>query len=393
LAAGNVAGTTSGSTGRGLPVRYGWSFLAEEAADELLLLASHALVEAPLALWLPGPPGIAGLHNLLVHAGLGRPPRRWFSPSRAPAAGDGLAFWADRGWRAASRVLPRLGPAPRWVPPEQAERVARWLAESPRPALLKCFASSALRVAAAAAAAGLDLSRHVVFAGGEPLTEARRDFLARSGLRAYARYAATETGFIAGACPLGADGADMHLYADRLALVAAGPDGRAGALAFTSLSLAAPKVLLNVELGDCGTLRRQPCDCALGRAGLAWRVTEVSSPAKIAAEGVKLGEVDFTRLVEEAVRDLGGSPDDFQIWLGESASGASRPIIALAPHAGVEPAALRRRLRARLPELPGGALAAQLWLDAGALAIERQPLRRGPGEKARRVVREGRERG
>ena len=107
--------------------------------------------------------------------------------------------------------------------------------------MLKCFASSALRVASAAVAAGLDLSRSVVFAGGEPLTAARRDFLARSGLRVYARYAATETGFIAGACPHGEDGGEMHLYADRLALIGPEPDGLTPARRSPSPSFRSPR--------------------------------------------------------------------------------------------------------------------------------------------------------
>ena len=427
LLGGGVAGATSGSTGRRVAVRYSWPFLAAEAADEQLLLASHGMEGAPLALWLPGPPGIAGLHNLLVHAKLGAPPERWFSPSPPPAASEGLAFCADRAWRAARRVLPRLGPAAEWTPPENAERVARWLAAAPRPAVLKCFAGAALRVAAAAEAAGLDLSRHLVLAGGEPLGEARRAYLARTGLRVYARYAATEAGFLAGACPHGESGADMHVYSDRVALVGLGGLGGQGGqggqgglggsadlndpedapptvrstaagsrpLAVTSLTLEAPMVLLNAELGDHGTLRRQGCDCALGRAGLSWRVNDVHSPAKIGAEGVKLGEVDLLALLDDLMRSLGGSPDDFQIRLGEgdrlpgvaAASGAARLTIALAPHSRVEADDLVRRLKERLPVLPGGALAAKLWFASGALVVERRPLFLGPGEKTLRVVR------
>jgi hypothetical protein len=45
-------------------------------------------------------------------------------------------------------------------------------------------------------------------------------------------------------------------------------------------------------------------------------------------------------------------------------------------------------LRRRLPALAGGgALAAALWCDAGALAVERLPLRLGPDAKMRRLVR------
>jgi hypothetical protein len=278
------------------------------------------------------------------------------------------------------------------VPAERAEEVARWLAGARQPAALKCFASSALRVAGAAVAAGLDLSRSVVFAGGEPLTAARRDFLAASGLRVYARYAATEAGFIAGACPHGEDGGEMHLYADRLAVVGPEPGGGVAPFAFTSLSLAAPKVLLNVELGDHGRLRTRDCPCALGRAGLAWHVRDVHSPAKIALEGVKLGELDVARLAEDAMRDLGGNPDEMQLWLGTAAGGASRLTLVLAPTAAVDPAALEGRLRERLAAFPGGgALAARLWFEGGALTIERRPLRLGPGQKMQRIVRENRD--
>jgi hypothetical protein len=105
---------------------------------------------------------------------------------------------------------------------------------------------------------------------------------------------------------------------------------------------------------------------------------------------VKLGELDFARLVEEAARDLGGNPDELQIWLGtgNAGDGASRITLVLAPGAALDPAALERRLRERLPELSGGALAARLWFEGGALAVERRPLRLGAGQKMQRIVRE-----
>jgi hypothetical protein len=178
-----------------------------------------------------------------------------------------------------------------------------------------------------------------------------------------------------------------------LAVIGPDPDGPAEPFAFTVLSLAAPKVLLNVELGDHGRLRRRLCECALGRAGLAWHLRDVHSPAKIAAEGVKLGELDFARLVEEAARDLGAPPDDLQIWLGadSEAGGASRITLVLAPGSPIDPEALQSRLRELLPSLPGGSLASRLWFEGGALTIERRPLRLGPGQKMRRIVREGRD--
>jgi hypothetical protein len=279
-----IDGAATGTLTAGrLPLHFTWTFLEAEASAERLLLASHGLDAARMAFWLPGPPEIAGMHHAIVHAKMGRAPDRWFAGGSPPGRGDGEAFHVLRGWRIARRVLPELGPDIEWLPPGHAEVVARWLAESPRPVAIRCVASAAADIADVATDGGLDVSGIVVLAEGAPLPPATRERLKRAGMGIFARHATPETGFIAGACAASASD-EMHLYADRLAVIGGSDAEEAAPLAFTSLSLEAPKVLLNVELGDRGTLRRKSCGCAMGRAGLAWHVKLVGDLAAADAD-------------------------------------------------------------------------------------------------------------
>lgn len=384
-----VGGATSGSTGPSIPVRYGWSFLAEEAENELLLLDSHGLASARLALWMPGPPGIAGLHNLLLHARAGAPPERWFSQTRCEAGASFEVRAIDRGIRFASRLFRRFGPSPEWAPYERPDDVIRWMTSHDGPAVLKAFASSVTRVATVALESNISLEGRTALAGGEALSRRAREVIASSGLAVFPRYAATETGLIAGGCPSSADGGGMHIYSDRLAVVAANR-GQISALAFTSLSSHAPRVLFNAELGDHGLLTEKQCDCSLGSAGLARFVSDVTSPEKVGAAGVKLWIRDFEALVAGAITDLGGDADSFQIWLDESDSAASRIRIAVPHESTVDDEVLLGRVRGSLPRLPAGALASMQWRDSGALSVIRANPRLSTGQKMLRVARSAR---
>ena len=381
---GGIRGATSGSTGPAIPVRYTWPFLAEEAENELLLLDSHGVAHAALALWMPGPPGIAGLHNLLLHARAGRPPERWFSPTRCEPGAPFTIRMIDGGVQAASRLLPGFGPSPEWAPYERPDAVIRWLTGVQGPAVLKAFASSVTRIASIALESTVSLEGKIAFAGGEPLSSRARAVIASAGLKVYPRYVATETGLIAGGCPSNGDA--MHLYSDRLAVIATN-GGEVSELAFTSLSPHSPRVLFNAELGDQGRLSENECGCALGRAGLSRFVSDVSSPEKVGAAGVKLWMKDFEALVVEAVIDLGGDADAFQIWLDESDAATSRIRIALLPDSPLDAGTLLVRVREALPRLPAGALASLQWRDTGALTVIRANPRLSAGQKMLRVVR------
>ena len=51
---------------------YDWGFVSEQSANDLLLAYHHGVLDAPLALWYPVLPSMAGMHNLLVNLKFGQ---------------------------------------------------------------------------------------------------------------------------------------------------------------------------------------------------------------------------------------------------------------------------------------------------------------------------------
>ena len=379
-----LTGATSGTTTARRRVVLDWHGLSEEAANELLLYGSHGLERAPLALYLPGLPGLAGMRNVLINAKLGRPPAIWFAPVEAGRAGDSVRS-TGLAWTA--RLLGTRLPRPIPVPADRVERVASWLAEGrarDERRVLSAFTGPALRMAAAAADAGLDLDGNVVFATGEPLTERRRRFLASVGLRSFARYVTAESGVIAGACPEARTADDMHVWSDRIAVV----EGDGGTLLFSCLSPWNGKVLLNAELGDTARIEHRRCSCLLGELGLDTRLSLVRSAKRLTAEGVSVLVTELDEIVGGLVERAGGRPDDYQI-VESREDGAGRVTLFVSPELGVEDGALVAGVLDRLRAgEPSARLAGALWERAETVRVVRERPRLTPGAKLPVVVSE-----
>ena len=398
--AGGIWGRGSGTTTAGAGASYGWAFLEEEAAEELLLHEQHGLSDTPLALWMPAPPGIAGLHNLLLRLKAGRRLDAWFSHTLLPAGRDSLTSrLALTSLQGISRLRGVGAPAPRYTPHSRAVEIARWMArpklERAGPAVLKTYASSAVRVASAALLEGIDLHGRAVFTGGEPLTERRRSYIESCGLAVHPRYVTTESGLVGGACGRRLPGAPdtMHVYQDRIALIEGksrcGIQGRdVRDLLFTSLSIHTPSVLLNTELGDCGVLDRLPCDCLFGRLGMDTLLSHVSSPEKLTTEGMNLPIDQIRRAVDHLVEQAGGSPDDYQFWKTHDERGAESLAIAVSPALGeIDEGSFVGRMLDYMERADGSApLAGRLWREADTVRVVRAFPRATKGHKMLPVI-------
>jgi len=376
-----LEGATSGSRGKSTRVAYDWEFIAEEAAHELLLYAIHGVLDAPLALWFPVPPGIAGIHNLLMNLKFGRVPEKWFShtptddmPLEARMA-LGLIRWQSRA------------PRPEFADLSRADKVVAWLADARArrgPGVVRTYGSSAVRIAQAALESGADIRGSAIFSGGEPLTDHRRQFIESTGAKVFPRYVATESGLVAAACPHRDGADDMHFYKDRLAVIE-----RAGNLLYTSLTAHAGKILFNTELGDCAELTTKRCGCLFGELGFDLHMSNVRSNEKLTIEGMTLLTSELHAAISAAIEAVGGRPDSYQFRQTQDDNGLHRLVIAVSPD--VQRLDETKFVQAVLDNLrrgrPGSALASDLWRQAATFQVVREQPQLSQGHKMLPVVR------
>lgn len=373
-----IEGTTSGTRSRPSRVSYTWPFIADEAAHELLLYTSHGVASQPVALWYPAPPGVAGLHNVLMDAKRGHASAKWFSqidPAHsAMSHATRVALPAIRwGGRAAGLRLP----APEFADLAHADRVLDWIHA---PCVVRGFASSLVRLASVALAHGRDLSGVTMFSGGEPLTDVRRTFIESTGARVFPRYLTTEIGLISAACPHRTSTDAMHVFTDRVAIV---PSEHG--LLLSGLTLHSGKVLMNTNLGDTGELSEHACACEFGQLGFTTHIAHVRSQQRLTLEGMTVLVSDFDAAVNESMRRMAGPPDACQYRSDTNARGLEVLRIAISP--AVESLDERAFVRSVYDVLrakgAGTALAADLWQQADAITVVREQPQLTAGSKLR----------
>jgi len=378
---------SGGSTGAGTRVDTDLEHLADQAAPYMLAYHSHGVLHVPTAIWRGVLPDSSGVNNILRHASFGQVTTRWFAPV---VAGD---LRPAMKYRLATRAIVTLGrlagvplPWPERVRFEQAEVVARWIAETLRAhetCLVRCNVSAALRVCIAARDAGLDLSGAVFIAGGEPPTPGKVQAIARSGARHVAHYTFTEAGHVGAGCARPVDSNDLHFNRASLALIqwsrqVPGTDLTVPAFHFTSLLPSSSKILLNVESDDYGIVERRACGCPLEAYGFTEHLREVRSFRKLTGEGVTLVGSEMTRILEEVLpAKFGGTPLDYQILEEEDERHVTRLSLLVSPRVPIddEQAVIDTVLQALGRGSVAADLARAIWTQARSLRVKRmQPI-------------------
>ena len=371
-----VTTRSGGTRGPGTRVRTSLPFLGDLARATALALDAHGLGGAEQAVWV-----VSGLSTLLLCAKLGRPPIAWFHPLGPLSRGQRIsALYVS----ALSRVTRSPLPRPRFLALERPEQMARWLARKARagrPVCLTTYASSAVRVARAAREEGLDLSGVWFITLGEPFTDAKKATVEAAGARALVRYAFTEAGIIGFACGTPRASDDLHLYRNAYAMIersrSVGPTGPfVEALLFTSLLPSAPKVLLNVESGDCARIDDLECDCGLGAAGLTTPLDSVRSFEKLSSEGMTFIQLDLLGVLEDVLpARFGGVGADYQVVEEEDRDGILRLTLTVSPRVGaVDADAVRSAFLEALANQPGASRAGvKVWRRAEAVRVVRRP--------------------
>ena len=376
LVAGHLTTYTSGSGGRPTRVLRSLDLLTDGASTFSLALEAHGIRNPRTTLWLGGSPSW-----MVIYLKLGHPIDAWFYPIRPL---PGLARLGARYLSALTGLGGRRLPPPVYCGLLEPETIAMWLADRVghgRPVLLSTTTSAAVRVAVAASELGRSLAGVALHCRSEPLTAARRRLIERAGLQTVLDYGSMELPYVGFGCPATAGPDDVHLSRHLFAatvrrrrLFAGAP--AVDALLLTSLSPAAAKVALNVELGDSARIEEKDCGCLLGELGLRTHLSEIRSFEKLSTEGTSFACSNVVEILEELLpARFGGSALDYQLVEEElAASGATRLSLRVHPAVGsLDEAAVRSTLLAALGR--GGIVdtyQANLIRHAGSIVVVRR---------------------
>ncbi len=115
---------------------------------------------------------------------------------------------------------------------------------------------------------------------------------------------------------------------------------------FTTLIEAAPKVLLNAEIGDSACLRHVPASAAARDYGYDLTMHTIRSFRKLTAFGVTFAVADLYPVIEDVLpARFGGRTGDYQLVEGQDAAGISHLQLIVDPRVDdIDEVALRRTL-------------------------------------------------
>jgi hypothetical protein len=356
--------------------------LEQEAAYHSLFRATFDLWDRPLALWGVIPPSSASLNNCLRQLKTGGAVERWFNPHAPPRDAEALkSSLLVRYTTAAARACGAKMRAPEHCPPEEAGRVAGWLAakrRDGRAAVLDTSPSLGVRVCRAAVDTGLDISGSFLRFGGEPYTEAKAAAVAQAGASAVCHYSMTETGRIGLACGTPAALDDVHVVTDKVAVlqrrrVLDETGISVGALYCTTITGRSRKLMINVETDDYGVLEKRQCGCPLGELGLSTHLHGIRSYEKLTSEGNHFLGADLIALVDEVLPSrFGGGPTDYQL-VEEEVDGLPKVTVVIRPQIGeVQETEVLATVAGFLRSQPRNRLMAMVWEEGDTLRVARR---------------------
>jgi hypothetical protein len=375
---GTGFGVRSGATrSAGTPTLLSLDVLTEEATYQAVQLSATGYSEAAVAVWYPIPPGVAGIAQTLILVKLGRPPDRWFSQVPVSLTRSQSSAWMTWGFVRLLRLYGVNLPMPEYVPLDHAERVTEWVSARRNEGVcchVITYVSSAVRACAGASSRLDGVLFHV---SSEPLTPSRAATIQATGADVTNLYAMAEVGQIAVGCgdPMTPD--DVHLLLDRVALVQQPrevADGLVDAFLLTALSPYAPKLMLNVEVGDTGRLSDRRCSCRFDALGFHRHIDQVTSYEKLTSEGMTYDARELARVIEEVFpARFGGAATDYQALEEVGDDGFARLSIVISPRLGaIAEADVLAALRAELQRGPAGhRLADLVWGQTDFLRIRR----------------------
>jgi hypothetical protein len=367
---------SGGSSGRPAATAVDLANDAESAPDWALLFEAHGWLDQPLAFWVPGHVGLVS--RFLKCSRFGKDMERWFVMARMSTPGDRLRAAIVHGYARRCTGYPR----PERATLGEGRRVLDYLYlrldQGARP-VLNTSPSAAALLARLASERGRELAGVSFLLGAEPVTRARFATIEASGARAVATYGTSEAGWIGAQFPGAVEPDEVLVFREAYAVLAnprPGSGGQGHPLLFTNLRAAAPKVLLNAELGDSGVLVPGDASRWADEFGYDLRLHSIRSLRKVTVWGTTFAVADLDLLLESVLpRRFGGSHADYQLIEQEDAAGTPLLRLLVSPAVGpIVEGDVRATFLAELARLKSSyGFMAQEVREMDGLRIERAP--------------------
>lgn len=338
-------GTRSGGTrSDGTRIVVPLEFIEEHNSYGVVAAHEYGIMDNPVIIWLPILPAGEGLFFSLRFAAMGNPPVKWFSQvDSRHIKPSGMDRLKTRTTILMARFYRKKMAAPEFIEMRRTDRIAKWMHENrgnSKGFTVITYASSALRLVMEARKGGFDLGQTVFWTMGEPLTAKITGEMADIGCRAYALYGCNELMIIGQGCADPGWPDDMHLCKDKLAVIQRSrkvdySDAAVDAFFFTTILKSSPKIFLNTETGDFGSIEKRNCGCAFEQLGFTEHIHTVRSFEKLTAEGASFVGSDLIPLIQSVLPDeFGGDATDYQFVEEEDEEGIPRLYILISPGIG-----------------------------------------------------------
>jgi len=379
---GPLQNFSSGSSGgKSLRTSHGIEYAKFGFAGGHIMMDEFQFGEVALVAMWPILPSSSGLGFCMGGAKVGRPTERWF------ALGGGSMLKNPHYKALTAAIVARLRlaganvPYPTYLEQDDFTPVAEFIAKRKRegmPAGMSGMVSSITRVAAAAIDNGLDISGTFALVTGESLTDAKRELIESAGIEVYPAYATSEFGGIGVPCRQMRSGNCVHIARPNLALVAKRQESwneeEVDSLHITNLLSFAPRMLINVEIGDTGVIEPATCDCEYSRLGYNLQVRDIAAITKFRGQGYTLRAPELIRLIEEGLaKQFGGRLGDYQL-LELEGKGQTEMVLRIHPRAGVaSPEKVLVYFLDQCRHTHGGSLTVLHWTESNGIRVEVKP--------------------
>ncbi|MCD6583299.1 MAG: hypothetical protein J7K71_01255, partial [Candidatus Omnitrophica bacterium] len=242
---------------------------------------------------------------------------------------------------------------------------------------VNCSVSSAVRICLEAKERGIGIKGTIFRASGEPFTSKKSEIINSVGAKLILHYTFSEVGIVGSLCPRGSFYDDVHFFKDSFALITHRRrvmDFSVDAFLFTSLLPSTPKILLNVENGDYGTIETRKCGCFYDDLGFYDHIYKIRSFEKLTGESMTFYGTELIKICEEILpTKFGGSSLDYQLVEEEDDTGLIRLNILVSPDVGQIDE--NKLIKTVLEELKRGKdsdkIMAKVWGEANTIRVKR----------------------